>query len=181
MRALSVGCVGVGVESSTYKARLLYVFIYRLFPYTGFVGKSHYTHGGGVNYLCLPPEPEFPDGATGGYQSQSYVYGTEYERHNSPILDQSLHNNDVPCAVCDVTGRTRNLLIPAKTSCPAGWTKEYQGLLMSQHHTQKGSEYICVADGMETLAGGSDGRDGGLLYVVEAVCGSLKCLSAFDE
>ena len=46
---------------------------------------------------------------------------------------------------------------------------------MSQHHSQKGSDYICVADGMESLAGGSNNQDGGLLYVVEAVCGSLKC------
>ena len=142
---------------------------------TGFAGKSHYSNGGGVNYLCLPREPEFPDGATAGHQSQSYVYGTEYERHNSPLIDQSLHDNDVPCAVCDVTGRSRTLLIPAKMSCPSGWVKEYQGLLMAQHHSHTGSEYICVADGMESLAGGSTNSNGGLLYVVEAVCGSLKC------
>ena len=148
--------------------------------HSGSVGKSYYSQGGGVNYLCLPDEPEFPDGATAGRQSGSYVYGTEYERRDSPLMDQDLHDNDVPCAVCDVSGRTKKLLIPAKLSCPSGWTKEYQGLLMSQSYTHAGSEYICVADGMESVDGGSNSRQGALLVVVEAVCGSLKCPPYMD-
>ena len=66
-------------------------------------------------------------------------------------------------------------MIPAKRSCPIGWTKEYEGLLMTQHHTQHASTYICVDKTMEILPGGYENRDGGLLYVVEAVCGSLPC------
>ena len=77
--------------------------------------------------------------------------------------------------MCEVTGRTRQLMIPGKQTCPPSWTKEYHGLIMTQHHTQKGSEYICVAENMQNLSGGSPNQDGGLLYVVETRCGSLKC------
>ena len=108
----------------------------------GYVGKSHYTHGGGVNYLCLPDTPDHPEGASSGFQSQSYIYGTEYEHDGSPVFSEEHHNNDVPCVVCDVIGRSRTLMIPAKMTCPEGWVKEYQGLLMAQHHGQKGV-YMC--------------------------------------
>ena len=66
-------------------------------------------------------------------------------------------------------------MIPAKVSCPTGWTKEYDGFLMSQHYTQKGSTYICVDKEYETVSGGHENKNGGLLYVVEVVCGSLSC------
>ena len=46
---------------------------------------------------------------------------------------------------------------------------------MAEHHTHKQSEFICVANNPEVLDGGNTNQNGGLLYVVEAVCGSLKC------
>ena len=129
-----------------------------------------------MNYLCLPDIPEHPVGAASGTQTGSYIYGTEYQCEQTPVLDPSHHNNDVPCVVCDVEGRSRVLMIPAKMSCPdGGWVKEYQGLLMSEHRSHKGSDFICVSDGMEDLSGGSGDDDGGTLYVVETKCGSLKC------
>jgi hypothetical protein len=66
-------------------------------------------------------------------------------------------------------------MIPAKSSCPQNWHKEYQGVLMAEHYTHKNSDFVCVDDAMEVLHGGSENHFGGLLYVVEAVCGSLKC------
>ena len=129
-----------------------------------------------MNYLCLPDIPEHPVGAASGEQSGSRIYGTEYQGGRSPGLSSHHDDNDVPCVVCDVEGRSRVLMIPAKMSCPdGGWVKEYQGLLMSQHYTHKGSEFICVSDRMEDLAGGSGDVDGGVLRVVETKCGSLKC------
>ena len=78
---------------------------YAIHHSTGFAGKSFYTHGGGVDYQCLPEDPFFPENAASGHQSQSYIYGVEYERHNSPVVPNDSHDDDVPCAVCHVSSR----------------------------------------------------------------------------
>ena len=134
------------------------------------MGKSHYTHGGGVNYLCLSLDPEFPDNVQGGIQSGAYVYGAEYETGFAGMSQQ-----DAPCAVCEVQGRSRLLMIPGRKSCPDGWTMEYDGLLASDHSGHKGSDFVCVSSGMEASHSGNTNENGGLLYVVEAQCGSLPC------
>ena len=48
-------------------------------------------------------------------------------------------------------------------------------MMATQHYTQKPATYICVDSDMEEVNGGHENHNGGLLYVVEAVCGSLKC------
>ena len=141
---------------------------------SGLTGKDRHNHHAGSNYMCLPLDPEFSPSSQEGFQSNARMYGVEYEA-GGPLIDGSLNNQDTPCAVCDVDGRSRVLMIPAKLSCPTDWTKEYVGVLMAQNHGQSASEYICVSDGMEIVAGGEGNDDGGLLYVVEAVCGSLPC------
>ena len=54
------------------------------------------------------------------------MYGVEYEQ---PIGDND--DDDVTCAVCYVSTRETELMLPAKTSCPDTWTREYYGYLMS--------------------------------------------------
>lgn len=142
---------------------------------TGFVGKSPAGQGGGVNYLCLPEDPEWPDGAHHGHQSESYITGTEYQSDYSPVMPQSLENNDVPCAVCEARGKSIKLMIPARKTCPSVWTQEYNGILMSQRHTFQGSDFVCVDGAMQVIAGGADGKGESYLYVVEVRCGSLPC------
>ena len=83
--------------------------------------------GGGSNYLCLPDVPQYTLRYTAGSQSYSEIHGTEYE---VPIA--GTHHHNVPCAVCSVSTRVGVLMIPARTSCPTGWTREYYGYLMSQ-------------------------------------------------
>ena len=135
------------------------------------MGKSYYTHnGGGVNYLCLPCDPEFQENVQAGIQSGSYIYGVEYQSGFAGMTHQ-----DAPCAVCEVQGRSRVLMIPGRKSCPDGWTLEYEGLLAAQHYSHKGSDFVCVSSGMETSHSGKADQNGGLLYVVEAKCGSLPC------
>ncbi|KAJ7350113.1 hypothetical protein OS493_038399 [Desmophyllum pertusum] len=47
--------------------------------YKGFVGSDQYNHpGGGGEYICLPNNPKY-DKYKDGYQSHSYIYGTEYQ------------------------------------------------------------------------------------------------------
>ena len=134
------------------------------------MGKSFYTQNGGVNYLCLPLDPDFPDNAKTGNQNGAYIYGVEYQTGFTGMNDQ-----DAPCAVCEVQGRSAVLMIPAKQSCPAGWTLEYEGLLATQHSTHKGAEYVCASNNPEPSHSGHTNDNGGMLYVVEAQCGSLPC------
>ena len=126
--------------------------------------------------MCLPLDPEFPDNKQTGFHSGSYIYGVEHEKWNSDIFFADVHNQDAPCAVCEVQGRSQVLMIPAKKTCPAGWTLEYEGLLASEHHTHNSGEYVCVSSGMEVRDGGQAvDINGGRLYVVEASCGALPC------
>ena len=143
--------------------------------FAGVMAKSYYSHGGGVNYLCLPLEPEFPDNVQAGIQTGAYIYGVEYEGSTSSVFFRNVLNQDAPCAVCEVQGRNQVLMIPAKKTCPDGWTLEYEGLLASQHYSHKGSGFVCVSSGMEASHSGHTNENGGSLYVVEAKCGSLPC------
>ena len=154
--------------------------IYWCFNISGVVAGSYYTHsGGGSNYLCMPRDPEWGK-VTAGFQSGGQLYGGEYQTYssNDPFSKanaQSLPNNNVPCAVCLVTSRPTKVMIPAKLTCPDGWTKEYSGYVMSQHYTQKRTTYVCVDNAPEVVQGGGTDQNGALFYNTEAACGSLPC------
>jgi len=145
--------------------------------YDGYAGGGNYAEsGGGINYLCLPKDPEWaPE------QSPSvvgYVHGAEYETQNS-VLD-ALRNHDVPCAVCR-TNSSNVLMIPAKQRCHTGWIKEYSGFLMSERNIHASpKEFICMDGNPESLTGTYVDRNGALLHYQKAVCGSLPCLPYID-
>lgn len=54
---------------------------------------------------------------------------------------------------------------------------EYHGYLIAGHHGHNaGTTYKCVDSDPESLQGGGNSNGNGyLFYIVEAVCGSLKC------
>lgn len=74
---------------------------------TGFTGGSRHTHSGAAaEPLCLPRDPEwgwYTDRTDG---AKAYVYGAEYETQTSTRNLHSVHNHDVPCAVCLVHNRS---------------------------------------------------------------------------
>ncbi|KAL9974648.1 hypothetical protein ACROYT_G011709 [Oculina patagonica] len=145
--------------------------------YEGFVGGSHYAHtGGGGEYTCLPNNPKY-DKYQDGWQSRSYMYGTEYEVSSFNPFKHNLHNHEAPCAVCYGKSRATKLMIPARNDCPSGWTEEYHGYLMAARSSHKHStNFICVDSDAEFVPGSHADRDGALLYLVEGDCGSLPCL-----
>ena len=150
-----------------------------LLTYSGIVGGGHYTHrGGAANYLCMPLDPEHQQVEARTVASRDYIYTTEYQIDSfSPF--SHLDDHDAPCAVCRVSGRSTLLMIPAKTSCPSGWTIEYKGYLMSERYTHDHqSEYICVDENAEARPGTNANTDGALLYLVETTCGNhgLPCI-----
>ena len=146
--------------------------------FTGFTAGSHYGHpGGGSNYICLKSKPEWGK-YKDGFQSNGYIYGTEYTIYaNNPFSKslKSLHHHDAPCAAC-YTPKSATIMIPAGNTCPNGWDKEYGGYVMAEGYAHKGrTTYVCVDEDPEVRAGSGQNKAGALLFNTEAQCGSLPC------
>ena len=144
------------------------------------MGGSHHSHSGGAsNYLCLPLNPIYEKYAA-GVQSSAYIHGTEYEissAQNGIFPNPHLHDDNAPCAVCHAKSRGSHVMIPARNVCPSGWTMEYKGYLMAEHHSSKGrTQFICVDGAPEAIHGSHRSTNGALLYLAEGYCGhSLPC------
>ena len=148
--------------------------------YTGRTGGSrwHQRTGGGVNYLCMPEVPDYLR-YQAGVQGHSLVYGTEYQTYRLGPL-ASVHNHNVPCAVCHTSTRAAVVKIPAKTQCPQTWTLEYSGYLMSAYGgTVHGEHYRtmfeCVDKDPDSLPGSAANTDGAQFWHTEATCNGLPC------
>jgi len=150
---------------------------------TGYVGGNTYNTPGAVDYLCLSSEPlwgAFNDSAA-IYSAK--IYGTEYQfgeqgyvNGGSAFFGQDLMDHDAPCAVCH-TSRQATLMIPGRNECYPGWTKEYSGYLATTltYSTYSGSSYVCLDEQSESEPGDFRDDNGKLLYLTEAICGSLRC------
>ena len=140
--------------------------------YTGRTGGTFYSHtGGGANHLCMPLDPEYTLSYRARVAGYSTVYGAEYAEN--PL--EGTHHHNVPCAVCYVSTRETVLMIPAKTSCPTAWTREYYGYLMTEHYRHQRSNYECVDEDQESIAGSHANTNGALFYHVEANCNGMPC------
>ena len=138
--------------------------------YSGVVAGSWFDHiGAAVDPLCLPPDPQYLKYQP-GYQNYAVVYGAEYQTYGTP-LDHS-HDRNVPCALCQVYGRTNKIMIPSHYECPNGWRREYYGYLMAGRHTHKAAtQYTCVDKSLEQIPSSGADANGYLFFTVEAHCG----------
>ena len=66
-------------------------------------------------------------------------------------------------------------MVPAKLTCPTGWTREYSGYLMTEYYAYSIATFECVDRNAESLPGGHANTDGGLFYQVEATCNGFQC------
>jgi len=146
--------------------------------YSGRAGGPHPKQpGSGSNPQCLPIDPNFLTPISGGPQHRAYIYGSEYYTYGSSDSHANrVHLNDVPCAVCHVSNRTAVYMVPAKYTCPIGWTREYYGYLMAEYYNDHRLEYICVDSAFKIVLGSLSSNSGMLLHFVEGRCGSLPCL-----
>ena len=102
------------------------------------------------------------------------VYWIEYETGNGPIY--SVHNHNVPCAVCYVSARLVLLTIPAKTMCPVSWTREYYGYLMTAADNYHRTTYECMDKDAEAAAGSVGNHpNSGEIFYTEAYCDGIPC------
>ena len=108
---------------------------------SGYAAGRHYVRiGGGSNQLCLPEEPQLQTHTRPGVYS-GYLYGIEYgnDSDNHRGGTTAYHGKPTPCAVCYVPQRSAQLMIPASNECPVGWTREYNGYLMSAYSYPAGT------------------------------------------
>ena len=142
--------------------------------YAGRAGGSHYQQsGGGVDKLCLPDVPQYLSYQP-GFQDTGYLYGAEYLIYSSQPF-RSMHQHNVPCAVCHSSTRASLLMIPARTSCPFSWTREYYGYLMAERQKYARSTFECVDRSPESVPGGAGSLNGASFYHTETTCNGLPC------
>ena len=149
--------------------------------YAGRVGGMlSIINGGGANYLCLPDDPNYLQYQPGTQLND--IGGVGYWYDSLPSLS-SFNGQNVPCAVCYVANRGVEMMIPAKTQCPAHWTLEYFGYLMTQHHEGEGrTMYICVDKDPESRPGNNDEDLEPLYYLtlVEPICSKGVACPPYD-
>ncbi|XP_065912488.1 short-chain collagen C4-like isoform X7 [Dysidea avara] len=137
--------------------------------YSGRTGGADHKQGSASNPQCLPLDPKFLTPISGNQDYRGLMYGAEYENI------EGKHDSDVPCAVCYVTQRSTVYMLPAKFTCPSGWTREYHGYLMSGHHGHGRLQFICVDMAFKSVSSTSANDNGVQLHPVEGRCGSLPC------
>lgn len=109
---------------------------------SGFTGGSYFNNkGGGVNYQCMPLDPEY-NSYSGGGSTASSIGGTEYESQSYGIFPNSAFDQNAPCARCYTQNRPASMMLPAKRTCPGGWTKEYEGTSFT---STCGNLTICIS------------------------------------
>ena len=146
--------------------------------YDGVTAGSWYSHtGGGANYLCLPLYPEYLSFNAGRHGGRSYLYGTTYQVYNGDPMPNSVLDHVVPCAVCFASSQAAVVMIPAKTTCPSSWRREYVGYLMSTSYAGNyhRTMYECVDRDPEAMPGGAANTIGAAFYHVEATCTGIPC------
>ena len=116
--------------------------------YDGYTAGTHYSKSaGGANIICLPKVPQYHNEANAANTGDSELHGAEYQIWGDRYL-RGHHDRNVPCAVCEVSTRSKHLMIPALYDCPTGWTEEYDGWLVAErtnHELHKGrNTYSCI-------------------------------------
>ena len=132
--------------------------------YKGVAAGGRYDHEvSPSNLMCLPSNPMRYSNGQGG---STTAYAVEY-RVSGAINHADGRN--MPCALCEATGRGDKIMIPSHYVCPGGWHKEYNGYIMAGHHGHKGgSMYYCIDENLEQVPGSGGSETVQLFYTVRA-------------
>lgn len=115
----------------------------------------------------MPEDPEYTLASKSGREGRAYVHGVEYE---GLTIEAGRSSHNIPCVVCSVSARNSVITITEKSSCPSGWTGEYEGFLMSGNGESSGAMYSCVDMSMAFIPGSQSDEPGGQFWHVEAGC-----------
>ena len=130
--------------------------------YKGVATGGHAGHKGTPsNMLCIHPDPmRYSNDQVGDVPAYSVEYQT-----SGPI--NHVDSGNMPCSLCEATGRGDKIMIPSRYVCPDGWHKEYNGYIMAGHHNQEGSSmYYCIDENLEEIKGSGGDHNGWDLYTV---------------
>ena len=67
------------------------------------------------------------------------------------------------------------MMIPAQTTCPSSWTREYYGYLMADDRRHHRTMFECVDQSPQSVPGTSADTNGALFYHVEVKCNGIPC------
>ena len=127
------------------------------------VGGRYNYKGAASNMMCLPPTYMRYSNNQGG---EIPVDAVEYRVYGA--INHALFRN-MPCSLCEATGRGDKIMIPSHYVCPDGWHKEYNGYIMAGHYNQEGgSMYECIDEHLEQVTGTGSGEASHFLYTVYA-------------
>jgi hypothetical protein len=135
-------------------------------------GPNYSQQGGGADLLCLPNNPEYLS-ANSPANDRAPLQGVEMEENVGNLI---LANQNLPCAVCYTPTRSTMFMIPAWTHCPASWTKEYVGYIMTEYKGNRRLQHVCVDQNTEVVPGEARNTNGALLHYVNVACNTgLQC------
>ena len=131
----------------------------------------------------MTKEPLYQPGTEPETFRDSVIFGTEYQtRDGQPSHNANANNHNVPCAVCEVNNRSKQLMIPGTYICPSGWTREYYGRLMSESQYHKGRTiYTCVDNYPDLVDGTAVDTNGALFFTVETDCSTGLPCAPYDS
>ena len=131
-----------------------------------YAGRAAGRYPGGAGVLCLPDSPEYlsVNSPTSG---NPILSGVEFW---SDLDDLNMRYQNAPCAVCYTPTRSTMVMIPAWTQCPASWTEEYVGYIMTSRTNSAPLQPVCVDQHTEFVPGEAASRGGVGLYHVEVNC-----------
>ena len=137
--------------------------------YKGIAAGGRWNHKGAPsNMMCLPLNGTRYLNSQGGSYSTYAVEYRVYGIHNHA----DCHN--MPCVLCEVTGRGSKIMIPSHYECPYGWHKEYNGYVMSGSHSQEGSSmFHCIDKSLEQVKSSGACENVYLLHTVHTDSSSL--------
>ena len=157
--------------------------------YTGRAGGTYFSRrGGAAEKICMPEDPDYTSETAGlsSYAEHNNLFGSEYQFNAGPQSLRGVYQHNVPCAVCYVPTRAATIMIPAKTTCPVSWTKEYTGYLTSEgddpsDNNNYRSSYNCVDEDPDVVPSSSANTNGALFFFVQSTCNGLACPPYEDD
>ena len=147
--------------------------------YRGYIAGEHYNKGSGANLLCLPENPTWGNYDDSDNSLRGFIFGTEIDIQpkaaSEKMFGYQVNEQDLPCAVCE-TQFPLTHMFPGRHSCFPGWTLQYAGYLIADHHAHSSNKkHECLDGSPEAIPKGNKNDDESIVYLVEAKCGSLPC------
>ena len=110
------------------------------------------------------------------------LYGVEYQTSGYGLYGdyRSVHDGEVPCAVCENNNARSTFTLFGNVTCPSGYSSDYTGYVFADYYTSYNhrNQYICVDDSPVIYDNnrGQSNDDQGFIYPAEfEACSPFDC------